>query len=647
MLRRARRSIFAKATAIAAGTAAVATAGIVALTAGSAGAATLPNYDHVVIVVHENTNYEDIAGNTREVPYINTLIAGGASFTNFHGEVHPSQGNYFAMFSGATQGATSDACPEPGSPYSADNLAKQLIDKGKTFGSYNEDWDGNPATCTTAKYARKHNPWFAFSNVPTSTAKKMTDFPTDYNQLPTVSFVVPNLCNDMHDFGCRTTGDTWTKNKLSGYAEWAKSNNSLLIVTFDEDAFRSQNQIATVFYGAHVKQGTYGTNYNHYNMLRTLQDMYGLRTSGQSTNVPAITEVWNTTTPTPPVVANPGPQASSVGQAVNVPLQVSGGTAPYTCTFTGLPAGLSNPGGGCTVQGTPTTAGSSNVSVTAKDASNTNSAAVSFTWTVTGGGNTVPSIVNPGGQSSTRNQPVDLQLQVSGSPTPTCTASGLPTGLSISAACRVTGTPTVLGDSSATVTATNSQGSDSETFLWSVTDGPGNTAPTVTSPGAQSTQVGTAVNLQVQRTGTPAPTCTASGLPAGLAINSGCLITGTPTTAGSSNVTVTATNAAGSASATFAWTVTPPQPTGVQLANPGAQSSKFNQKVKLQLVASGGTAPYTCSATGLPSGLWLNPWTCEISGSAWAVGTFTVNATAKDSTGASGSTSFGWTVAWF
>ncbi|WTW98734.1 putative Ig domain-containing protein [Streptomycetaceae bacterium NBC_01309] len=644
MLRRARRSWYAKATAILAGTAAAATAGIVALTAAPASAATIPQFDHVVIVVHENTNYEDVAGNTREIPYINTLINGGASFTNFHGEVHPSQGNYFAMFSGATQGATLDQCPEPGSPYTADNLARQLLDKDKTFGSYNEDWDGNPATCKVDKYARKHNPWFAFSNVPTSTAKKMSDFPSDYNQLPTVSFVVPDLCNDMHDLGCRTTGDTWTRDNLGGYAEWAKNNNSLLIVTWDEDAFRSQNQIATVFYGAHVKKGTYGTNYNHYNMLRTLQDMYGLRTSGQSTNVPAITEVWESTPTNPPVVANPGPQASSVGQSVNLPLQVSAGTAPYTCTFTGLPPGLSNPGNGCTVQGTPTTAGTSNVSVTAKDAQNANSAPVGFPWTVSSGP-VAPTVTNPGPQTGAQGQPVDLQIQASGNPAPTCTATGLPTGLSISAGCRITGTPTILGDSSATVTATNSQGTDSESFMWSVTTG-GGTAPTVTSPGNQSTQVGTAVNLQVQRTGTPAPTCTATGLPAGLSVSSGCLVTGTPTTAGTSNVTVTAANSAGSANASFTWTVTPPQ-TGVRIANPGNQTSKFNQKVDLKLQVSGGTAPYTCSATGLPSGLWLNPWTCQITGSAWGVGTFTVNATAKDSANATGSTSFGWTVAWF
>ncbi|WP_107415916.1 putative Ig domain-containing protein [Actinacidiphila paucisporea] len=108
----------------------------------------------------------------------------------------------------------------------------------------------------------------------------------------------------------------------------------------------------------------------------------------------------------------------------------------------------------------------------------------------------------------------------------------------------------------------------------------GNTV-TVTSPGNQSTQVGTAVSLQVHATDSASGqtlTYSASGLPAGLSINaSSGLISGTPTTAGSSSVTVSAkdsTNATGSAS--FTWTVTTSGgggcTAGQLLANPGFES---------------------------------------------------------------------------
>ncbi len=85
-------------------------------------------------------------------------------------------------------------------------------------------------------------------------------------------------------------------------------------------------------------------------------------------------------------------------------------------------------------------------------------------------------------------------------------------------------------------------------------------SPVVTSPGAQSSAAGQAVSLQVQATDpqNDALTWTATGLPAGLAIGAGTgKITGTPTTAGTSSVTVTAKDPAGnSGSATFAWTIT-------------------------------------------------------------------------------------------
>jgi len=63
------------------------------------------------------------------------------------------------------------------------------------------------------------------------------DFPTDYNLLPTVAFVIPNLIDDMHNGSIPasiTAGDTWLHDRLDGYYQWAKEHNSLLIVTFDE-----------------------------------------------------------------------------------------------------------------------------------------------------------------------------------------------------------------------------------------------------------------------------------------------------------------------------------------------------------------------------------------------------------------------------
>ncbi|MBN0044921.1 acid phosphatase [Streptomyces actuosus] len=252
----------------------------------------VPTPDHVVVVVFENHAYGQIIGSSR-APYINSLKSGGADLTRSYAETHPSQPNYFALFSGSTQGITDDSCFTPGFS-SAPNLASELLSSQKTWASYNEGLPNQGSTtCSSGRYARKHNPWFGFSNVPTSSAHTLAQFPTDYSTLPDVSFVVPDLCNDMHDCSVRT-GDTWLKNNLGAYATWARTHNSLLVVTFDEDNRLSGNRIATVLYGQPVTAGSStSTTYDHYDLLRTLEDMAGLTThAGNAASAQDITGIW-------------------------------------------------------------------------------------------------------------------------------------------------------------------------------------------------------------------------------------------------------------------------------------------------------------------------------------------------------------------
>ncbi len=81
------------------------------------------------------------------------------------------------------------------------------------------------------------------------------------------------------------------------------------------------------------------------------------------------------------------------------------------------------------------------------------------------------------------------------------------------------------------------------------------------------------------------------------------------------------------------------------VANPGNQSGTVGVAASLQLNASGGTPPYTWSASGLPAGLSVNSGTGLVSGTPTTAGTFTVTATATDAAGKSGGASFTWTIA--
>jgi phosphatidylinositol-3-phosphatase len=270
-------------------TLAVSLAGVLAVQASPAHAAALPAYDHIVVVVEENHSYGEVIGNAN-APYITSLANNGAKMTQSYAVTHPSQPNYLALFSGSTQGITDDSCPHT---FSAQNLGRQLINAGKTFKGYSESMPSDGYTgCSSGNYARKHNPWVDFSNVPASSNLRFADFPTDYTTLPKVSFVVPNLCNDMHDCSV-STGDTWLKNHLGAYATWAKTHNSLLLVTFDEDDHSASNRIPTLFYGAHVATGSYSEHVTHYTVLRTLESLGGLGCVANSCSVNAISDIWN------------------------------------------------------------------------------------------------------------------------------------------------------------------------------------------------------------------------------------------------------------------------------------------------------------------------------------------------------------------
>ena len=296
---------------------------------------TLPVYDHIVIVVEENKDFEEIFGGKFNAPYLKQLAAEGASISHMFGEEHPSEGNYFWLFSGSNQNVGfSDAVPSAANhladyPFRGSNLGEQLIKKGLSFKGYAEslpaigsEVDVDPPGCSgdSCVYGRKHVPWISFANIPngatidTSCNLRFADFPTDYAKLPTVAFVIPNLNDDIHNGKPAESipaGDAWLAQNLDRYYKWAKTHNSLLIVTFDENDDKDQyhgltnpsvrprsayppvdeydqhlldlrNRIVTIFAGAHIKPGAYaeGKGIMHVNILRTIEAMYGLPKSG-------------------------------------------------------------------------------------------------------------------------------------------------------------------------------------------------------------------------------------------------------------------------------------------------------------------------------------------------------------------------------
>lgn len=246
----------------------------------------VPAYDHIVVVMMENHDYSEIIGNT-QAPYINGLAAGGALLSNYTAITHPSEPNYFSLYAGSTFGVTDDNAHSEPDP----TLATILQGAGKTFTGYIEP--ASPA---------KHNPWESFPEGFT-VERDFSTFPTNNNfaSLPSVSFVVPDQNDDMHD-GTIQQGDTWLQTNIDSYAQWAKTHNSLLIVVWDEGDVSPNDQVASIFYGAHVVPGSYDTAYNHYNLHSTILAAFNLTGPNNAASASAI-QVFQTSTSSPILTA--------------------------------------------------------------------------------------------------------------------------------------------------------------------------------------------------------------------------------------------------------------------------------------------------------------------------------------------------------
>ena len=222
---------------------------------------------------------------------------------------------------------TGDAFPSPANfsslngnpvriPFNSPNLGSVLLKAGKTFTEYVEglkeagaadeygyavvDTVNNPADPYFVGYAHRHDPasnWISNTpsgnQLPRYVVQDFSNFPSganDFAFLPNVSLIIPNTINDMHDgtvpFSTRT-GDRWCKQHLANYLAWAKTHNSILIITTDESDTDKTNRIMTLVAGDPnlVQAGTSDQYLSHFDLLRSIESMFSTEYTGFSSLV--------------------------------------------------------------------------------------------------------------------------------------------------------------------------------------------------------------------------------------------------------------------------------------------------------------------------------------------------------------------------
>jgi hypothetical protein len=368
--------------------------------AAAAAAAPILRPDHIVVVIEED-RASDAIGDMAHMPYFNQLAAAGLVYTNSHGVAHPSLPDYLALYSGSTQGITDNGNNHT---FTAPNLAKSLnstlLSSGQylSFAGYAESLprdgdtttriagDPNDPTAPPDLYMRNYNPMAQFTDVGAHGATAITNaqvnktfasFPTTtagYANLPTVSFIIPNSLHNTHGSNeqapyatdpseynfLRSNADTWLKAKLDGYVQWAKANNSILIITTDEEETDSTptSDLTTIVIGDPrlVVPGVNDTSFNHYNVLRTIEDMYGLAPLGNTATAAPLTTNALGQLSYPGQVTNQADTTTTL--ASDTPSPIWGQSITFTATVAPASPSSAVPSGAVTFMDGTTTLGS-------------------------------------------------------------------------------------------------------------------------------------------------------------------------------------------------------------------------------------------------------------------------------------------------
>ena len=271
------------------------------------------HFDRVLIIVLENQNYTSAMSNA----FLAKLAAQGTSFSTFKNLYHPSYPNYLAMIAGSSFGMHSDH--QISFP---DDAEHRTIGDLLDWKNYAENYPSGVQPYLDAakgKYARKHVPFLSFEKIQKEsygnvisvdtkdphnafvTAVEMFRKDPKKFPLPRYMFYTPNLDDDGHDPFYNSgkglqKGSHWLETFFATWFPWEQREmkGTLVIVTYDESEGDDKNdRIYTVFLGDMVKSQTISKEYNHYSVLRTIEDNFSLpQLNSGDANAALITEAW-------------------------------------------------------------------------------------------------------------------------------------------------------------------------------------------------------------------------------------------------------------------------------------------------------------------------------------------------------------------
>ena len=244
----------------------------------------IPAFTAVWIIVLENTDYGTVVHGSDD-PYLRGLIERGGLAEAYMGVARPSQPNYLALFSGSTHGIHDNDDHDITAP----TITDQLEPSGRTWAEYAENVPAGCFAGSSAKggrdgsgeYRRKHAPAISFTAISgdAQRCRRIEDLTAFRPGATDYALIIPNQCHAAHDCSL-VTADAWLSGVVPPILESAAyRDGGVLFVTFDEDAGDDPGggHIATIVLSPYVRPGTRTTTpYDHYSLLRTIEDAWGL-----------------------------------------------------------------------------------------------------------------------------------------------------------------------------------------------------------------------------------------------------------------------------------------------------------------------------------------------------------------------------------
>jgi hypothetical protein len=301
--------------------------------------AQIPPFTHVFVIVMENHEYEEIIGNP-SAPYVNALAQQYGVATSYFAVTHPSLPNYMALTAGDT--FFDDDCVGCTTP--AVNLLDSIDASGLTWTAYLEDM---PAPCTTTDsglYVARHDPFVHYDDIAGDAARcsngviPSSGFSSDLsaNVLASFVWITPNVCNDMHDCSI-DTGDAWLQSVVPQILQSAAFANSVLFIVWDEGTTTANGggHIPLIVASPMTPPGTQSSQAaTHFDLLRTIEDAWGLPPLGQSANATALSDFFPPPPAPPGTPDSPGPGDGATGVDTGSTLSwAAAGATRYDVSF--------------------------------------------------------------------------------------------------------------------------------------------------------------------------------------------------------------------------------------------------------------------------------------------------------------------------